>query len=353
MAEPDLVPFPTLFIVPDWIQAHCTIPDGFDKGQPYVMADWQLWCTLNHYRVKPGAVWAPKRPVLAPAFENRRSLVVGPQKYGKGPWSATIVANEGAGPALFAGWARDGDVYECRDHGCGCGWWYEYSPGEPKGMPWPTPQIQLTAMSDDQIQRNVYDPLKEMIKAGPLADLMRVTEGFIGLRGGGRIETVTSSADSRLGQRVTFVLDDESGLYTTANKRRKVAETQRRGAAGMGGRTMETTNCWDPSDQSVAQTTWESLRPDIFKYYRKPPAHLNYLDEQERQQIHEFVYRGCWWIDRASVDAEAAELVEKDPAQAERFFGNRLVQGAGSWMPDELWSMSERAFEGAAHAPVA
>ena len=27
--------------------------------------------------------------------------------------------------------------------------------------------------------------------------------------------------------------------------------------------------------------------------------------------------------------AECAELMEKDPAQAERFFGNRVVQGHG------------------------
>ena len=38
-----------------------------------------------------------------------------------------------------------------------------------------------------------------------------------------------------------------------------------------------------------------------------------------------------------SIEAEAAELLELDPAQAERFFGNRLVQGAGSWLPDGLW----------------
>jgi hypothetical protein len=58
---------------------------------------------------------------------------------------------------------------------------------------------------------------------------------------------------------------------------RKVAETQRRGAAGMGGRTMEHTNAWDPSENSVAQTTWESQAPDVFKFYRVPPADLRFL----------------------------------------------------------------------------
>jgi hypothetical protein len=46
-----------------------------------------------------------------------------------------------------------------RDHGCGCGWFYEYEPGEPMGMPWPTPLIQLTAVSSEQVG-NVADALR-------------------------------------------------------------------------------------------------------------------------------------------------------------------------------------------------
>jgi hypothetical protein len=333
-----LVDFPTLWVVTDWIEAHCPVPDGFNRGSAMELADWQLWCTLNHYRVRPGTEWKPEAPILAPAFHNRRSLVVGPQKCGKGPWSATVVAAEGVGPVLFAGWAGDSDAYVCADHGCGCGWEYEYEPGEPMGMPWPTPLIQLTATSEDQITDNVYEPLKEMVKLGPLADLMRVTEGFIALPNSGRIDVVTASANARLGQRVTFVLQDESGLYTARNGLRRVAETQRRGAAGMGGRTMETTNCWDPSEEAVAQTTYEAQAEDVFKFYRKPPAHLSYANKADRRKIHAFVYAGSWWVQLDSIDAEAAELAEKDPAQAERFFGNRLVRGAGAWMPEGLWA---------------
>ena len=32
-----------------------------------------------------------------------------------------------------------------------------------------------------------------------------------------------------------------------------------------------------------------------------------------------------------------AEMALTDPAQAERFFGNRLVAGGGSWLPDGVW----------------
>ncbi|HRE03045.1 MAG TPA: hypothetical protein PLV68_17230, partial [Ilumatobacteraceae bacterium] len=141
---------------------------------------------------------------------------------------------------------------------------------------------------------------------------------------------------------VTWVLHDESGLYTKQNKLRKVAENQRRGAAGMGGRTLETTNAWDPAEESTAQLTFESQRPDILKFFRRAPVELDYLDPVQRRQIHEFVYAGCWWVDLDAIEAEAAELIEKDPAQAQRFYGNMLVAGAGSWMPEALWASAAR-----------
>jgi hypothetical protein len=163
VAEPEfVVDFPTLWVTCDWIEQHCVVPDGFRKGEPFEMYNWQLWCTANHYRVKAGAQVGQ----LAPAFHNRRSQVVAPQKTGKGPWTATICAVEGVGPAVFDGWARGGERYDCRDHGCGCGWSYEYEPGEPMAIPWPTPLIQITAFSEEQTD-NIYRPLQAMIRNGP------------------------------------------------------------------------------------------------------------------------------------------------------------------------------------------
>jgi len=341
--EPEyVVDFPTLFVAVDWIPQHCVIPDGFRKGEPYEPYSWQAWCYLNFYRVKPTARWVPDNPILAPAFYYRRSQIVLPQKAGKGPYTAAHVCVEGVGPALFAGWAKAGDRYDCRDHGCGCGWLYEYEPGEPKGMPWPTPLIQITAYSQEQTD-NVYDALRPMIDNGPLAELVPKTgEEFIRLPNGGRIDVVTSSAQSRLGQRVTFVPQDETGLWTETNKMVKVAETQRRGLAGMGGRAEETTNAPDPSEQSVAQRTLESNAKDVFRYHPQAPKGLSYKDKRERRRIHRFVYgdslrENGGHIDLDSIEAEAAELLEKDPAQAERFFGNRVVSGTGSWCDGMKW----------------
>ena len=130
----------------------------------------------------------------------------------------------------------------------------------------------VTAVSQDQTD-NVYGALRPMISEGPLSELIPKTgEEFTRLPNGGRIDTVTSNARSRLGQRVTFVAQDETGLYTPTSGMIKVAETQRRGAAGMGGRTEETTNAWNPAEDSTAQRTAESKRPDIFRLHRRRTA---------------------------------------------------------------------------------
>ncbi|WP_228979694.1 hypothetical protein [Streptomyces sp. DH12] len=327
-----LVDFPTLWVVPDWIEEHCPIPDGFRAGDRMELYPWQLWCTVNHYRVRPEATVGQ----LAPAFHYRRSQIVAPQKTGKGPWSATIVLAEAVGPVVFAGWARGGERYRCADHGCPCGWWYEYQPGDPMGKPWPTPLIQLTASSEDQVA-NVYRPLRSMVRLGPLAEQLRVGEEFVRVGDAGRIDVVTSSALSRLGNPINFALQDETGTWTAANKLRRVAETQRRGLAGMGGRSMETTNTWDPSENSVAQTTAASKRRDIFRYHPQAPKSLSYKDKRQRRKIHSIVYAGSAHVDLDAIEAEAAEMMEHDPAQAERFFGNRVVSGTEAWLDAAAW----------------
>lgn len=101
-----VINWPTLgILVADWVEAHCIVPDGFRKGDPFRMYRWQLWVTCNHYRVRPRAEVGQ----LAAAFHFRRSQVVGPQKTGKGPWSAAIVGVEAVGPVVFDGWAVGGE----------------------------------------------------------------------------------------------------------------------------------------------------------------------------------------------------------------------------------------------------
>lgn len=328
----DFDPLHTLgFLATDWIEAHCKVPGGVYEGDPLVFNGWQLFVTASHYRIKPDALVDPRR-LLAP-FHYRRSVVVGPQKAGKSPWGAGFLLFEGVGPALFAGWAKGGEVYRCADHGCDCGWERPYELGEAMGVPRRKSLIGLLAAAESQTA-NVYEPLQTLIHNGPLGAFVKVREGFVRLPNRGLIVPLTSKARSKLGQPLTCALGDESGTYTAENGVLGTWQTMRRGVAAMQGRTVELTNPWDPMENSAAQQAFESRRPDIFRYYRKPPADLSYGSRRDRHKIHVHVYADSPWVDPSAIDAEAAELVETDPTQAERFYGNRLVQGRGAYLTE-------------------
>ncbi len=100
-------------------------------------------------------------------------------------------------------------------------------------------------------------------------------------------------------------------------------------------------------ENSYAQQVYEAHDPDVFIYYRNPntvpellDAHgfpLSFAYKANRRKIFDYVYEGSWWVNLDSIEGEAAKLLRRDPTQAERFFGNRLVQGAGAWLPEGLW----------------
>lgn len=392
LIEPEFrIDFPTLGDLAEaWITRHCRVPDGFARGRPMKLADWQFWVCANRYRIREDAVFVDPAligelleaiaagefddeitnddlPLLNQAFYYRQTLVVAPQKTGKGPMSACFVAFEACGPSVFAGWAVAGDVYRCSENKCDCGWEYEYLPGEPKGMRHPSPLIQITAFSEDQAD-NIYRPLRGMIQLGPLRKLLAVREGFIRVLGLSedddldRVDVVTSSANSRLGNPISDAEQDEVGLWFESNKMvgngTGVADNQNRGAAGMGGRTHATTNAWDPSKNSYAQQLFESGDERLFVFYRDPDLEpslqdadgkpISFLDKACRRRILEWVYAGSWWVNLDSIEELVVALLKKgDPVQAERFFGNRLVRGGGSWLPEGLWAS---AYAGARRA---
>lgn len=340
------VDFPTLGdLVDGWIEQHCRIPDGFRRRQPFRQYDWQFWCAANHWRVREDAVYDEDDPPLSQAFTYRRTDIVMSQKTGKGPGAACWVCVMAVGPSLFGGWARRGDVYDCADHGCGCGWYWEYEVGEPMGRRHPSPLIQVLATSQDQVD-NIWRPLTAMIrfKDSPLRSLLLPREEFIRVVGENpddpeldRIDAVTSAATSRLGNPISDFVQDETGIYTPRNGMVQTAETMRRGAAGMQGRGITTTNPWDPAEESTAQRAYEADMPDVFTYYSPPPPALSFKDRRQRRKILEHNYAGITHTNVDAILAECEELMLTNSAGAERFFGNRVRQTAGAWIDADVW----------------
>jgi hypothetical protein len=318
--------FPTLGIEAwEWIESHCVIPDGDQLGEPFRLTDEMLRFLVHYYRLDPtgrSMKWD------GPRFHHARGgQLVRPQKWGKGPFSAAIILYEACGPALPDGWDAQ---------------------GRPVGRPWPTPHIQITAISEDQTQ-NVYRALLPMIRFGPLdAELPDTGLTRINLPGGGLIEPVTASALSRLGQRVTFVLADETHGWVERNGGKRLADNQRRNASGMGGRWVETTNAWSITEDSVAQDTFENP-VGVFVDYPSPIGG-SVRNKAERRKAMRHAYGDSvkngptWhgWVDLDRIDVEIDALSKRDPAQAERFFLNRVHAGEDVAFDLQAWAAAAR-----------
>lgn len=305
--------FPTLgYVAADWIEANCAIPDGDHQGKPYLLTDEMVRFLLWHYRLDPASG----------RFVYRRSQLVRPQKWGKGPFSAALICVEAEGPVLFDGWD---------------------AAGEPVGRPWQTPWVQVAAASEDQTD-NVWRALVPMIELGEIAgDIPDTGETRINLRGGGRIEPVTSQARSRLGQRITFAVQDETHSWTDSNGGQRLADTQRRNLAGMKGRSVETTNAWDPAEMSVAQRTFTSKARDIYRDMTSVPAGVDIGTIDGREAAFPHVYGDSWWVDLERIEAEFEELAEYDPAQAQRYFLNVVTAGTDAAFDPAVWKACERS----------
>jgi len=315
--------YPTLgYAVGAWIEAVLPIPDGVHQGEPYALTD-EMWRFLfRFYRLRPDAVADEHRP--SAAFANRGGLLMRPQKWGKGPFAAAICLAEAFGPVRFAGWD---------------------AAGEPVGVPQPTPWVQIVATSEEQTD-NTWLCVYEMARRSPIADEAGVDIGVqdINLPSGGKIEPRTSSGRARLGARLTFAVFDESGLMVESNGGVLLATTMKRNIGGMGGRWLETTNAYDPSERSIAQRTHESKAPDVVVDYRPPPRRPDLADDEAALAALALVYGDSWWVDRHRVLADARDpAVCPTTADALRFFFNLLEVGVSDAVDATHWDSRARA----------
>lgn len=320
--------FPTLgYQVGEFIEAHAAIPDRDQVGEPYILTDEMWRFLLNFYRINPHVVKNEHGNWKLPFKYTRGAQLTRSQKWGKGPFAGAMMAGEAVGPARFDGWDAN---------------------GQPVGKAWSTPIIQIAASSEDQTD-NTWMALIPMITLGDFgAEIPETGMSRIYLPNGGWIEPVASSARSRLGQRIVFLVQDQTESWTQENGGRSLADVQRRNIAGMGGRWLSTNNAWDPGENSVAQWTSEEEAKDGSVYLDdiEPPDSFSVRNKSERRKALKIVYGDSWWVDLDRVDAEIVSLLRRDPAQAERWYLNRKRSAeSAAWNSEILKDATDPDFE--------
>jgi hypothetical protein len=308
--------FPTLgYVVVDWVEANLIVPDGPLAGEPFLLTPEQQRFLLFHYRLDPASG----------RFTYRGSQLCRSQKWGKDPLAAAMACAEALGPVLFDGWDAS---------------------GEPVGKEWPSPWIQIAAVSEDQTA-NTFRPIYTMLADGPLSDTpgLDIGETRIVLPSGGRLEPATSNAKSRLGARLTFAVLGETHLWTQASGGHALAANMKRNLAGMNGRWAEITNAYDPSEDSVAQRTHRGGARDVYLDWRPAPdPTISLSNRGELKKALRHCYGDSSWVD---LDRIIAEILDPStsPADARRYFLTLVTVGDRDLVDPVAWDAAARQEE--------
>ena len=232
-----------------WIETLVLHGPGDVEGEPIVHTDEYTGFILDCYALKPNG-----RRCHDSAFLSR------PKGTNKSGLAGELVLFEAFGPCRFVGWAKGGETYEFLGHT------YTYSKGEPMGRAVRNPFVRIMATEEDQTG-NVYGMVKFNLEEGILSQLkaygMLVGNTKVSLPFGGEILPSTTGAASKDGGKETFVVFDESHLYTTSSlramyatvsrnlpKRSLIAETW----------SLETTTMYSPGQESIAEQTFQFAR---------------------------------------------------------------------------------------------
>ena len=302
----------------EWCSDYLGQPDGKYKGQEWVFTREQALFILRWYCLRPNGEF----------HFSDRAILERSKGWGKSPLLAAMCCAELLGPVRFDYWDKD---------------------GEPVGRPEYTPLIQIAAISEVQAD-NTYRLVMEMLQEGlayEYYDLRGcIFNSKVELPGGGAIQKVTASPRGREGQRVTFVVCDETHLWVPAEKGPELFEALERNAVKMDNRIVETTNAPVPGEGSVAETSfktvmqvyeeatsWENVEilldtrqvvvDDIYDKEKAWPALVYVYGDSSREN--------GGWVNIERVWKKICSPSTREHV-ARRFYFNQKVEGFSTWL---------------------
>lgn len=307
-------------VVARWITKN--LPDPADPTQPFRLVPWQIDVVNRWYAVDGQG-----------RFIYRRGAARAPKGAGKSPLGAPLAIAEFAGPVVFDGWDRQGN---------------------PKGRPWAIPVVQILASAEGQARSNVYSLIERLLTLNEhaAAEALGIDVGrtrlYLKASRGAELRPVTSAADAREGQRLTFGLIDESQLLVPSSGGVELARTLMRNASKVGGRTLEMSNAYLTGSGSVGEATETAAasgEPGVL-LYAITPARIPEPTEPDEAllELLDQVYAGCTWIDTRRLLEEI-----RDPGvpwtDSLRFYFNAPGAEVGMLVDLDRWGELEAEVE--------
>lgn len=296
-----------------WAEKYIVQPDGENAGQSWKFTNEQKRFILWAYAIDGKGAWIYQNVSL------RRS-----KGWGKTPLLAALAIIEFIGPARFAGFDNR---------------------GRPIGVSVKLPLVQIAAVSLEQTA-NTRDMIRGMLSESP-AELeynLEIGKERIQFLGGkpGRIEPVASSSRGLEGGRPTFVIGDETHHWVSNNGGILVSEVLQRNVdktMRSGSRMMQTTNAFNPNEDSVAQRTFDSFMAGstklLYDCVEGPPVD----DLKNASAVLEaltFAYGDSYWAPVDGLVHKATDPMTPD-AVFFRFYLNQIAESADNWIAKPTW----------------
>ena len=313
---PEGLPHPTRSLgyqILRWAKKYIVQPDGENAGKPWIFTDEQKRFILWMYAIDEKGRWVYQNISL------RRS-----KGWGKTPVLAALSIIEFIGPCRFGGFDQK---------------------GRPIGIPVKLPLVQIAAVSLEQTA-NTRDMIRGMLSESP-AELeygLEIGKERIQFLGGkpGRIEPVAASSRGLEGARPTFVIGDETHHWVPNNGGIAVFEVLQRNVdktMRAGSRLAQTTNAFNPNEDSVAQRTYDSFRAGtnklLYDCVEGPPVE----DLKNRKMVLESLmaaYGDSHWAPVEGLVDKAMDP-QTPPAVFYRFYLNQIAESADNWIPEPAW----------------
>ena len=314
------VDFPTLgWQVIDWIEAYLCHGPGDVQGAPMRIDDEYALFVCHAYRLRDDGRRATRR-----AFLSR------PKGRAKSELAAALSCAEALGPVRFDGWDARGD---------------------PVGRPVVAPSVLNFATAEGQAG-NTYEAVRYMLLTGEVFRQYHLREQQVGvtgttLPGGGTITPETAADSSKDGGKETFVVFDETHLWTLPRLHRLHSTVRR----NLGKRkaaqpwALETSTMYAPGQGSVAELTHAQARKDaetgrwsgVLFDHREAPWVEDLSDDAEVLAALTYVYGpAAEWMDLESIMDEMRDA-QTDPADARRYFFNQVERLADSLIDVRDW----------------